>query len=112
MQSEARRVLGAVGYGRAEAAGRAMQLDEALDYALGAREAAVSSSTLGRGVLSQREQTVAELLADGMSNRRIAHELVIGERTVETHVQRILTKLGLSNRAQFIAWAAEQRLRS
>ena len=40
----------------------------------------------------------------GMSNREIAGELVLSVRTVDTHVQRILGKLGFSSRAQIAAW--------
>ena len=40
----------------------------------------------------------------GMSNREIAEELVLSVRTVDTHVQRILGKLGFSSRAQIAAW--------
>ena len=40
----------------------------------------------------------------GMSNRDIADELVLSVRTVDTHVQRILGKLGFSSRAQIAAW--------
>jgi DNA-binding NarL/FixJ family response regulator len=40
----------------------------------------------------------------GMSNRDIAAELVLSVRTVDTHVQRILGKLGFSSRAQIAAW--------
>jgi len=51
-------------------------------------------------LLTGREQEVAELLAKGMTNRQIAAQLFISKRTADTHVQRILTKLGCSNRAQ------------
>ena len=46
------------------------------------------------------------LVARGMSNSQIAGELVISVRTVETHVQHILDKLGFSTRAQIAAWSA------
>ena len=47
------------------------------------------------------------LLARGYSNRQIADELVIGVRTVETHVERVLRKLGVDNRARAMLWARE-----
>ena len=45
-------------------------------------------------------------VAGGLSNREIAERLVLSERTVETHVQHILTKLGFRSRTQIAAWAA------
>lgn len=56
--------------------------------------------------LSQREREVAQLLGEGLSNRAIAERLVLGERTVESHVSAILAKLHLSNRAQIAAFVA------
>lgn len=62
-------------------------------------------------VLTAREQQVLELLARGYSNRQIADELIIGVRTAETHVDRVLRKLELENRAQAVVWAHEHRSR-
>jgi len=45
-----------------------------------------------------------------MSNRQIAEALVITERTAETHVCRILSKLGLDSRAQIAAWIIDNGL--
>lgn len=59
--------------------------------------------------LSPREQEVARLVADGLSNRAIAAALVISERTAQNHVQHVLTKLGFANRAQVAAWVAGRR---
>jgi DNA-binding NarL/FixJ family response regulator len=56
--------------------------------------------------LSPREREVAQLLGEGLSNRAIAGRLVLGERTVESHVSAILAKLQLSNRAQIAAFMA------
>jgi DNA-binding CsgD family transcriptional regulator len=59
------------------------------------------------GGLTRREREVAALVAGGMSNLEIAEKLFIGERTVETHVSHILTKLNFDNRTQIAAWAIE-----
>jgi DNA-binding NarL/FixJ family response regulator len=57
------------------------------------------------GWLTAREREVVGLLLRGHSNRQIAEDLVVTERTAETHVCRILNKLGLRSRAQIPAWA-------
>jgi DNA-binding CsgD family transcriptional regulator len=57
--------------------------------------------------LTQREQEVFALLARGLSNREIADQLIISVRTAETHVERVLRKLGLDNRAQAMLLARE-----
>ncbi len=59
----------------------------------------------GPAGLSPRELTVLALIAKGKSNREIATEIVVAERTVEHHVERIFAKLGVSNRAAAAAWA-------
>jgi DNA-binding NarL/FixJ family response regulator len=61
--------------------------------------------------LSAREREVAALISRGLTNRQIADELIIAERTADTHVQNILAKLGLSTRAQVAAWVIERALR-
>jgi DNA-binding NarL/FixJ family response regulator len=62
------------------------------------------------GGLTAREREVAVLVARGKSNRDIADELVLGERTIETHVGNILSKLEFSSRAQIAVWAVESGL--
>src|SRR6266508_4409346 len=58
------------------------------------------------GRLTRREREVAALVAQGLSNRQIAAASHISERTVESHVQHILDKLGFTNRTQIAAWVA------
>lgn len=62
------------------------------------------------GGLTAREREVAALIAQGKSNREIANELVVGVRTVEAHITRVLNKLGLSSRTQIAVWAVEKGL--
>jgi DNA-binding CsgD family transcriptional regulator/tetratricopeptide (TPR) repeat protein len=59
------------------------------------------------GGLSPREVEVLRLVAGGRTNRDIATELVISERTVDRHVSNIFTKLGVSTRAAATAYAYE-----
>jgi DNA-binding CsgD family transcriptional regulator len=58
--------------------------------------------------LTQREREVANLVAQGLTNREIAARLYLSERTAQNHVQHILTKLGLSNRSQIAVWVTSQ----
>ena len=60
------------------------------------------------GGLTRREREIAGLLAEGLSNKEIAARLVISQRTVETHVDHILGKLGMTSRAQVASWVAAQ----
>jgi DNA-binding NarL/FixJ family response regulator len=62
------------------------------------------------GGLTAREREVATLIAQGKSNREIAASMVVGKRTVETHVANILSKLGFASRAQIAAWAEKKGL--
>lgn len=86
---------------------------DALELAtqLGGADAAGAVSTAGPthavgAQLSPREREVATLVAQGLTNREIALQLVITPRTAETHVDHILAKLDLKGRAQIAAvWA-------
>jgi two-component system, NarL family, nitrate/nitrite response regulator NarL len=59
----------------------------------------------GAAVLTTRELEVLRLLAEGMRQKMIARELVISPKTVGTHIQRILAKLGVHSRAEAVAVA-------
>ena len=61
--------------------------------------------------LTRREEQVAALAARGLTNRDIAAQLFLSVRTVEVHVDHILTKLGFRTRTQLAAWALEAGLR-
>ena len=51
---------------------------------------------------------MASLVAQGLTNRRIAAALVLTTRTVDTHISHILHKLGLASRGEPARWAIEQ----
>ncbi|MCW2755436.1 MAG: putative transcriptional regulator [Marmoricola sp.] len=63
----------------------------------------------GSGPLTQREYEIAGLVAQGLTNRLIAEQLVVSERTVDGHVGRILTKLSMHARSQIAVWMADSR---
>ena len=65
--------------------------------------AALAAARRDADPLSGREREVRDLVVRAMSNRDIAAELVLSERTVESHVRSILAKLGCANRAELIA---------
>jgi DNA-binding CsgD family transcriptional regulator len=61
-----------------------------------------------RDPLTAREREVAALVAQSLSNREVADRLVLSERTVESHVRSILSKLGLSRRTEVVRWVLEE----
>jgi DNA-binding CsgD family transcriptional regulator len=67
--------------------------------------AAVSERT-ATGLLGKRQAEVAELVAEGLSNKQIGARLFISEHTVDSHVRSILNKLGVNSRAQIAGWVA------
>lgn len=94
--------------------GKAMPLGRVVEYVLSGEEERdpppmVASPgqqppAVERGrKLTRREQEVALHVASGLSNRQIASELSLSERTVENHVRKILKKLRVSSRAQIAA---------
>jgi DNA-binding NarL/FixJ family response regulator len=61
-------------------------------------------------VLTKRELEVLGLLAEGLAQREIATRLTISEKTVGSHIERILSKLGVRSRAQAVALAFREDL--
>src|SRR6266700_1072580 len=62
------------------------------------------------GGLTEREREVAALIAQGKANRESAEILVVNYRTIEKHIENMLSKLGFASRAQIAVWAAEKGL--
>ena len=61
-------------------------------------------------VLTPRESEILSLLVLGLTNKEIAQRLVVSPRTVETHVERVLGKLGVNTRSRAIAKAVRSGL--
>ena len=113
---------GAAGYllkdaepGEVEAAIRQVAAGESLLHPRAAAhlmaEVATDSPTVpSRASLTPRELEVLRLLGGGLSNRGLARELIISEKTVKTHVSSILSKLGLADRTQAALYAVREGL--
>lgn len=116
--ASARAGCGDTAFDTARAEGRAMTSEQVIEDALDPTEAVspgmkeVERPTVGKrgGLLTSRERQVAALIAQGLTNREIGSALTIAERTVDTHVENILNKLGFNARTQIAVWAAEAGL--
>jgi DNA-binding CsgD family transcriptional regulator len=116
--ASARATLGEPAFDAAWVAGVALTPEDAVSFAR--RRSGPAAAPISRperlrrpgspDVLSTRELDVARLIGRGLSNIEIARRLAISERTVETHSRNIRDKLGLSTRAQLMAWTAQQGL--
>jgi non-specific serine/threonine protein kinase len=111
-QQRARQVLGERTFQAEVRRGARLSLDQVIAYALSPAPAPAGEA--GRKVvalaeLTRRERQVANLVAEGLSNRQIADELVISPRTAENHVEHVLAKLGFTSRVQITSWIAEHR---
>ena len=95
--------------GRLVEEGRRLSPEEAVGLVL-TNEPDDASPPGPRQTLTRREAEVAALAARGLTNRDIAARLFLSVRTVEVHVDHILTKLGFHTRAQLAAWACEEGL--
>ena len=117
-EGQARQALGETAFQAAYHRGLDLPAGDAIAYALqqspspGKPPAPAAPGTPARAApgpaaaLSPRELQVARLVAGGRSNKQIAAELVISQRTAENHVEHILAKLSFTSRAQVAAWVA------
>jgi len=113
----ARQSLGVDAASRAWTEGTGMAPEKAVAYALAfLSEEKDKPKPTGKPpdplALTRREQGIAALVAEGLTNRQIAGKLFISRRTAETHIQHILNKLGVNSRAQIAVWAVKQQLTS
>jgi len=103
----ARSKFGEGAYEAARQRGRGRSIEELVAYALREAESGARAVDKGLEQLTPREREVAELVAQGMSNKAIAAKLVISLRTAEGHVERILAKQGFRTRTQMARWFTE-----
>lgn len=115
-EETARRTYGGRSFRDVFQRGNQLDLDAAVNLALGGSDQHGQRVTARRtrknewsSLLTPRESEVAVLIADGLGNKDIARRLVVSQRTAETHVENILTKLGFTSRGQIAAWVAEHR---
>jgi predicted ATPase/DNA-binding CsgD family transcriptional regulator len=112
-EQQARHALGNHAFQAAFRRGADLALDQAVAYALGEKPEPTTPAPAGTHTpgtpLTKREQQVAELVAEGLSNKDIAARLVIAPRTAEGHVARILAQLGFTTRTQLAAWVITQQ---
>lgn len=100
--------LGVAGFDSAHRAGRQLSRDAAVRLALRDATAPAPALEPNASVLSRRETDVARLVTVGLTNKEIGAQLFISERTVESHVRNILTKLGFTSRTQVASWNASR----
>ena len=107
-EAAAKATLGDKAYTAAWRRGADLDFTEAMAFALGEEHKAPERAAGATHVLTAREREVAELIAEGLTNKAIAARLVISQRTAQGHVENILSKLGFSSRTQVAAWVADQ----
>jgi predicted ATPase/DNA-binding CsgD family transcriptional regulator len=108
----ARAALGPDRYAIRHERGAGYPLDELItaaasdadDLGRTAAERAAAGAQAPYGPLTSREHEIALLVAAGLSNREVAHRLVISKRTVDAHIEHIFTKLGVTSRVQLATW--------
>jgi two-component system, NarL family, response regulator LiaR len=69
-----------------------------------------STERIARDDLTARERDVLRLMVEGLANKQIAQRLGIGEKTIKTHVSRVLAKLGVADRTQAAVLAIREGL--
>jgi non-specific serine/threonine protein kinase len=105
---QGRQALGAARWQADYDQGGSLHREAALVLALGEAPPATPLPSDGEP-LTRRQREVAQLVAQGLTDREIAARLTISIRTAESHVEQILARLGFRSRAQVAAWVASQR---
>jgi DNA-binding CsgD family transcriptional regulator len=90
---------------------RGAGLSEEQVVALALEQTLAEEAPEEHATLTRRELEVTQLVGAGLSNKAIAEQLGISQRTVESHVDHVLRKLGFGSRTQVAAWVAEREAR-
>ncbi|WFR72499.1 response regulator transcription factor [Prescottella defluvii] len=106
-EDRVRRALGDRTFDATVRQGSALTLDETVAFAIDDRLPQEATPERSATDLTPREQEVADLVAQGLTNKAIADQLVISQRTVQGHVEHVLAKLGFNSRTQIAAWVIE-----
>jgi len=94
-----------------ESANGSVVVDPRLASALANAVRERTNPQTGISSLTDREQQILKLIANGMSNKMIARHFDIVESTVKVHVKHLLKKLGLRSRVEAAIWAIENNLK-
>jgi predicted ATPase/DNA-binding NarL/FixJ family response regulator len=106
IEAQLREELGDPVFTQVFASGQDLSFDESVALALGSESDPKprARSSAAHAGLTRREQQIAALVAEGLTNREIAAKLVISPRTVDAHVEHVLVKLGFRSRTQIARW--------
>jgi predicted ATPase/DNA-binding CsgD family transcriptional regulator len=96
-------------FGELSSEGASWTARHTVDYALSVDQSASGPTNKALTSLTRREREVANMVADGLSNREIASALVLSTRTIDGHVENIFSKLHFNSRAQLAAWVTRNR---
>ncbi|GAA4622739.1 LuxR family transcriptional regulator [Actinoallomurus vinaceus] len=107
-ETRVRSTLGPAAYRSSFARGAAMSYTDLLGHVLEDESHAPETQARRSSPLTRRETQIAELITEGMSNKEIAAKLMIAQRTVEGHVEHILTKLDFASRVQIATWTVTE----
>jgi predicted ATPase/DNA-binding CsgD family transcriptional regulator len=111
LTGQVRTALGDARFEEQRAKTASLPIERAIAFGLGGPTAPETAATpaAADSPLTRREEEVAALVAEGLTNKAIAEQLVVSVRTVEGHIERSKNKLGYSSRVQVAAWVTARR---
>ncbi len=85
-------------------------LDPKVTQAVLERVRQVRNGTIAEGILTEQEQAIVRLMAQGMTNKEIGQRLFLSPNTIKVHISEIMQKLGVKRRAEVVFRATENHL--